>query len=109
MSAQSDWDISVEDLKALLDEKADFQLIDVREPHEAEICALGGELMPMGDLAQRIGELDPTAHIVVHCKSGGRSAHAVKLMRAHGFTNAWNVQGGLMAWIERIDPSLPLG
>ena len=106
MSAQSDWDISVEDLKALLDEKANFQLIDVREPHEAEICALGGELMPLSGLAQRIGELDPTAHIVVHCRSGGRSAQAVMAMRGAGFENVWNVQGGILAWIERIDPSL---
>jgi len=106
MAAQSDWDISVEDLKRLLDENADFRLIDVREPHEAEICTLGGALMPLGDLAQHIGELDPAAHIVVHCRSGGRSAQAVNAMRGTGFANAWNLQGGILAWIERIDPSL---
>jgi len=109
MAQQSDWDISVEDLKSLRDDGASFHFIDVREPREYEVSDLGAELIPLGTLPERISSLDPDAHIVVHCKSGGRSAHAVKLMRAHGFTNAWNVQGGLMAWIERIDPSLPLG
>ena len=106
MAAQSDWDISVDDLKGLLDEKADFRLIDVREAHEAEICTLGGELIPLGSLLQRIGELDGDSHIVVHCRSGGRSAQAVKAMRGAGFENTWNLQGGILAWIERIDPSL---
>ena len=106
MAAQSDWDISVEDLKGLLDAQTEFRLIDVREPHEAEICTLGGDLIPLGELAQRIGELDPAAHIVVHCRSGGRSAQAVNAMRGAGFANAWNVQGGILAWIDRIDSSL---
>jgi adenylyltransferase/sulfurtransferase len=103
---QSPWDISVEDLKKLRDERADFVLIDVREPHEYEICHLDGELIPLATLASRQGELDRSAHIVVHCRSGGRSANAVKAMRGAGFANAWNVNGGILAWIERIDPSL---
>jgi adenylyltransferase/sulfurtransferase len=109
MAQQSDWDISVEDLKQLMDEGATFQLIDVREPREYEVSEIGGELIPVATLPERIGSLDPDAHIVVHCKSGGRSAQAVKLLRAHGFTNAWNLQGGLMVWVERIDPDLRLG
>lgn len=106
MPAQSPWDISVEDLKKLRDEGAEFVLVDVREPHEYEICHLDGTLIPLGSLAGRLDELDPNAHIVVHCRSGGRSAKAVQAMRAAGFTNAWNVQGGILAWIERVDPSL---
>jgi adenylyltransferase/sulfurtransferase len=106
VAAQSPWDISVEELKRLRDERADFQLIDVREPREYAICHLDGELIPLGSLATRFAELDPTAHIVVHCRSGGRSANAVKAMRGAGFENVWNLNGGILAWIERIDPSL---
>ena len=106
MPQQSSWDITVEELKRLRDERADFVLIDVREPHEYEICNLEGKLIPLGALASRLGELDRAAHIVVHCRSGGRSANAVKAMRGAGFENVWNVNGGILAWIERIDPSL---
>ena len=106
MAAQSPWDISVEDLQKLRDEGADFVLVDVREPHEVEICELGGKVIPLGQLPARVDELDRDAHVVVHCRSGGRSAKAVEFLRGQGFDNAWNVQGGILAWIERIDPSL---
>jgi len=106
MPAQSPWDISVEDLKKLRDEGADFVLVDVREPHEYEICHLEGLLIPLGALAERVEELHQEAHVVVHCRSGGRSAKAVEILRGAGFANAWNVQGGILAWIERIDSSL---
>ncbi len=109
MAQQSKWDISVEDLHALIREEVTFRLIDVREPHEHAVSDIGGELIPLATLPERIPNLDPDAHIVVHCKAGGRSAKAVNLLRAHGFTNVWNVQGGLMVWIERIDPDLSLG
>ena len=106
MAQQSEWDITVEDLKKLRDEGADFVLVDVREPHEFEICDLGGTLIPLGSFAERMGELDAGAHVVVHCRSGARSAKAVELLRASGFGNAWNVSGGILAWIDRVDPSL---
>ena len=106
MTQQSAWDISVEDLAKLRDEGADFVLVDVREPHEFEICNLDGRLIPLGEIAERKDELDPEAHVVVHCRSGVRSAKAVALLREAGFGNAWNVQGGILAWIDRIDPSL---
>lgn len=106
MSQQSPWDMSVEDLKQLLDDEAEFVLIDVREEREFEICNLGGDLIPLGALPERIGELDASAHVVVYCRSGARSAKAVELLREAGFENAWNVQGGILAWIDRIDPSL---
>jgi sulfur-carrier protein adenylyltransferase/sulfurtransferase len=104
--AQSQWDISVEELKRLRDERADFVLLDVREPREYAICHLDGKLIPLGQLGSRLSELDPTSHIVVHCRTGGRSANAVKAMRGAGFENTWNLNGGILAWIERIDPSL---
>ena len=103
---QSAWDISVEELKRLRDERRKFVLVDVREPHEYEICHLDGRLLPLGQLASRMQELPKDAHIVVHCRSGGRSAKAVEALRAAGYENAWNVEGGILAWIERIDPSL---
>jgi rhodanese-related sulfurtransferase len=106
MAKQSDWDISVEDLKKLRDEGADFLLIDVREQHEYEICNLGGELVPLSQLAERIPDLDAGAHVVVHCRSGPRSSKAVEALRGAGFANAWNVNGGILAWIDRVDPSL---
>jgi adenylyltransferase/sulfurtransferase len=106
MPVQSPWDISVEDLKKLQDDGADFVLVDVREPHEVEICELGGKVIPLGQIAARAGELDKDAHVVVHCRSGGRSAKAVEFLRANGFENSWNVNGGILAWIERIDSSL---
>lgn len=108
MGTQSEWDISVEDLKRLRDEGADFSLIDVREEREYAIGEIGGRLVPLGTLPGRLEEFDVDAHIVVHCRSGARSAKAVKLMRASGFTNAWNVEGGLMAWVDRIDPNVGL-
>jgi len=105
-AAQSPWDISVEQLQSLRASGARFVLLDVREPREYEICNLGGLLIPLGELPARVGELDPKAHVVVHCRSGGRSANAVASLRRAGFDNAWNVQGGILAWIDRIDPSL---
>ncbi len=106
MKPQTEWDITVEALKALRDEGADFLLIDVRQPFENQICHLGGELIPLGTLGSRLGEYARHAHIVVHCRTGERSARAVMAMRDVGFENVWNLAGGILAWIERIDPSL---
>jgi rhodanese-related sulfurtransferase len=103
---QSEWDISVEQLAKLRDDGADFTLVDVREQREFEICEIGGRLIPLGSLPERMQELDKSAYIVVHCHLGGRATHAVNALRAAGFENAWNVQGGIRAWIQRIDSSL---
>jgi len=106
LARQSEWDISVEDLQRLRAAGAAFRLIDVREPREYQICNLDGELIPLGSLADRLSELPRDGHIVVHCRSGARSAQAVAVLRQAGFENAWNVNGGILAWIDRIDPSL---
>ncbi len=98
--------ISVHTLKNKLDAGESFTLIDVREPDEYAICNLKGQLIPLADLADRLGVLNTQAEYVVHCKMGGRSAHAVQLMQSAGFTNVKNLTGGIMAWIEAIDPSL---
>ena len=108
MDQQCEWDVSVEDLKRLRDEGVEFVLIDVREEHEYVACNLEGQLIPLGTLSDKLAELDPSAHIVVHCRSGGRSANAVITMREAGFENVWNVNGGMLAWIARIDVSLSL-
>ncbi len=103
---QTEWDISAEQLKHMRDGGDDFLLVDVREQNEVDICEIGGKVIPLRELGDRMGELDPSAHLVVHCHVGGRSAAAVNALRGEGFENTWNLQGGIRAWIQRIDPSL---
>ncbi|MGH9570389.1 MAG: molybdopterin-synthase adenylyltransferase MoeB [Candidatus Angelobacter sp.] len=100
-------EISVEELKRRLDAKEDFVLLDVREPHEYQICNLNGKLIPLNDLSKRVGELDPAKEMVVHCRSGQRSARAVMFLRQAGFSKASNLAGGILAWADRIDPKVP--
>jgi adenylyltransferase/sulfurtransferase len=100
--------ISIQQLKARLDNGDDFDLIDVRETHEYEICQIEqSTLIPLGTIPQKIAELDPSREYVVHCKLGGRSAKAVEQMRAAGL-NATNVTGGITAWAKEIDTSMPV-
>ena len=102
-------EVSVEELKSEIDAGRPLWILDVREPREWEICKLPGTtLIPLGELPKRLAEIPqgPDApDIVVHCKMGGRSAKAVRLLRDHGITNARNLTGGILAWIDRIDPS----
>ncbi len=100
-------EIQVEELKRRLDAGDDIYVLDVREPHEYQICNIGGHLIPLGDLPKRVHELDSSREIVVHCKSGGRSAKAVDFLRQSGFKRASNLTGGILAWATKIDPSLP--
>src|SRR5258707_7923383 len=99
--------ISVEELKKKLDAKADIFILDVREPHEYQICNLNGYLIPLGDLPKRVSELDSSREIVAHCKMGGRSAKAVAFLKQAGFTKVSNLTGGITAWAERIDTKMP--
>jgi adenylyltransferase/sulfurtransferase len=104
-------EVSVEELKSEIDAGRPLWILDVREPREWEICRLPGTtLIPLGELPKRLAEVPqgPDApDIVVHCKMGGRSAKAVRLLREHGITNARNLTGGILAWIDRVDPGLP--
>ena len=101
-------DTTVEALKARLDHQDDIFILDVRETEEYQICRIpGSKLIPLGDLPKRLSELEGHDEMVVHCKSGVRSAKAVRLLREAGFKKAQNLSGGIMAWIEKIDPSLP--
>jgi adenylyltransferase/sulfurtransferase len=100
-------DISVEELKKRLDRGDDLFVLDVREPHEYQICNIGGYLIPLNDLPKRVSELDSSREIVVHCKMGGRSAKAADFLRQSGFTKVHNLTGGINAWAERVDPKVP--
>ena len=99
-------DITVKELKDRMDRGDAPVLIDVREPHEYDICKIpGAKLIPQGQLPQQLASLDPEQEIVVHCKSGGRSGRAVELMKARGFKNPRNLAGGILAWIDQVDPT----
>ena len=102
-------EIDVRALKARLDRGEAPFLLDVREPHEYAIAHLGAPLIPLGVLAERLGELEAhrDAEIVVYCRSGVRSARAVRLLRERGFTGAVNLRGGILAWSDEIDPTVP--
>ena len=104
---EGEFEITPEELKEKL-EKEEIQLIDVREPFEWEICHIvGAKLIPLSQLPSRIHELDPTKPIVVYCHSGYRSAQAVKLLRELGLRRSYNLAGGIDAYAERVDPSMP--
>jgi len=108
-SAGEDWDITAEDLAAKLKGGAEIRLIDVREPHEQEISNLeGSELIPLGQFASRLSELDSAEEIVLFCKSGTRSTRALEILVSAGFKKVKNLKHGINAWAIAIDPSLPL-
>ena len=107
-SEESNGDATVEQLKARLDRQDGVFLLDVREPQEYQICQIpGSTLIPLGDLPKRLAELEGHDDMIVHCKSGVRSGKAVKLLHEAGFKKARNLRGGILAWIDKIDPSLP--
>jgi adenylyltransferase/sulfurtransferase len=101
-------DITVEELKARMDRGDAPAIVDVREPQEFEICRIpGAVLIPMRELPSRLGELDRDAEIVVQCRSGVRSANAASWLRHQGFLGARNLTGGILEWIDKVDPSQP--
>jgi adenylyltransferase/sulfurtransferase len=106
----ADWEITAAELKAELDHGEPMTLIDVREPHEWQICNLasyGATLIPLGQLASRMQELDSAAEIVLHCKVGGRSAEAHTLLKQAGFPRIKSLQGGILAWADAVDQRMP--
>jgi adenylyltransferase/sulfurtransferase len=100
-------EIQVEELKRRLDAGEDVFVLDVREPHEYQICNIGGYLIPLGDLPKRVSELDSSREIVAHCRSGVRSGKAVDFLRQAGFRKVHNLAGGILAWADRVDPKMP--
>jgi rhodanese-related sulfurtransferase len=100
--------VNVQELKQLIDEKQDFQLIDVREPFENELCTLNGILIPMAEIVARAEEISKDKKVIVHCRSGMRSATVISyLEQNHGYSNLFNLTGGILAWSAEIDPTMP--
>jgi sulfur-carrier protein adenylyltransferase/sulfurtransferase len=100
-------EIQPEELKARLDAGDDIFILDVREPHEYQICNLNGYLIPLGELPKRAHELDSSREIVAHCRSGVRSAKAVTFLQQAGFRKVKNLAGGILAWSDKVDSSVP--
>ena len=100
-------EIAPRELKSRVDRGDDLFILDVREPHEFQICNLGGHLIPLGELSRRVNELDSSREIVAHCRSGKRSAEAVEFLRSAGFRKVLNLKGGILAWSDEVDPSVP--
>lgn len=102
-------EVTVQELKKLKDSHADFQLIDVREPHEFDLCNLDGELIPMADVPHHVDQIAKDKQVILHCRSGKRSGDMVQwLEKNHGFTNLYNLKGGILAWAKEIDPTMPV-
>jgi adenylyltransferase/sulfurtransferase len=104
----NEWEIDPVEVKKRIDRGERFQLIDVREPHEYQICNIpAARLIPLGDLPKRVNELDSSIELVAHCKSGVRSGKAVDFLRQAGFRKVKNMKGGILAWSDKVDPSVP--
>jgi len=103
----NDLQISVEQLKERLDRGEKIVLLDVREPWEFKRANLGGKLIPMGEIPNRLGELDKSSEIIVYCHHGNRSRRVVEYLYGNGFTKVKNMVGGIEAWSSRIDPNIP--
>ncbi|MES2218019.1 MAG: rhodanese-like domain-containing protein [Pseudomonadota bacterium] len=100
-------EISVQELQALRAANADFMILDVRDPWEYQERNLGGHLIPLKELPDRLNELDKNQQIIVHCQMGGRSSRATAFLLEQGFKKVFNLRGGIQAWAMEIDPSMP--
>ena len=100
-------EITARELKMRQDRGDKLFILDVREPHEYQICNLNGKLIPLGELPRRVNELDSSVEMVVHCKSGKRSADAIHFLQTAGFKKLWNLKGGVLAWADEVDPKMP--
>ncbi len=100
-------EVTVQEMKAMQDKQEDFQLIDIREEYEFDICQIGGELIPMGEITENLDKISKTKKVIVHCRSGKRSASVVQMLeQQHGYTNLYNLKGGILAWANEVDNSL---
>ncbi|WP_410220319.1 rhodanese-like domain-containing protein [Pedobacter sp.] len=102
-------EITVQELKQKIDQKEDFQLIDVRETFEYEMSNLDGVNIPLGGILIEADKIDRDKPVIVQCRSGKRSAAAImQLEQVHGFDNLYNLKGGILAWQEAFDPNMPI-
>lgn len=99
-------EITVSELKKLKDDNANFQLIDVREEHELEICHIGGEHIAMGEVMDNLDKISKDRQVIIHCRSGARSGAICQALESSGYTNVYNLKGGIIAWSTEIDPSI---
>ena len=100
-------EITVRELRKLMDNGADYQLIDIREAYEIEICQIGGESIPLHEIPHCVERLSKTKKVILHCRSGARSSNAIKwLEKNHQLDNLYNLKGGILAWIDEIDPQM---
>ena len=102
-------EITANELKKRMDTGENVQLIDVRQPDEHAFARIeGAKLIPLGEIARRAGEIDPSRETVIHCKAGGRSAQAIEALQKSGFTGELkNLKGGITAWSNDVDPKVP--
>jgi len=101
-------EITVKELKEKIDRKETFQLIDVREPHEHDYANISGELIPMNQIITQKEKIQSDKPVIIYCRSGNRSAVVIQaLEQRFGFTNLYNLKGGILAWSREIDPSVP--
>lgn len=91
--------ITVQELKKMMDDQVDFQLIDVREQYEYDEANMGAQLIPMGEVVDRMDEISRDKQVVLHCRSGARSANIINYLESQGFDNLYNLEGGIMAWL----------
>jgi sulfur-carrier protein adenylyltransferase/sulfurtransferase len=102
-------EITATELKKRMDTGEDVQLIDVRQPDEYDFARIeGAKLIPLGDIAKRMDELDANRETILHCKAGGRSAKAIEALQKAGYTGELkNLKGGITAWSNEVDPKVP--
>ena len=98
---------TVQELKKMVDNKDDFQLIDVREEYEYEIANLNGELIPLGTVMDNLDKISKVKPVIIHCRSGARSAAIINELEKKGYQNLYNLKGGILAYAREIDNSLP--
>jgi adenylyltransferase/sulfurtransferase len=99
--------LTVKELKRRIDAGEDLFILDVREPFEYQIAQIGGKLIPQNDVPQRLSEIPREREIIVQCKSGGRSQRIAELLKQQGYPKVVNLAGGILAWSDEIDPSVP--
>jgi sulfur-carrier protein adenylyltransferase/sulfurtransferase len=100
-------EISAAELARMREAGEPFQLIDIREPYEAEICTIGGTLIPMGEILARLDDLRRDIPVVIHCRSGSRSAAVIQALRTrYGFTNLVDLRGGILGYCQDVDPTI---
>lgn len=99
-------EITVQELKEMLDKHSDLQLIDVREAYEYEIADIGGDKIPMGTIPGSIDKINKDKPVIIYCRTGNRSGQVCNFLEGSGFTNLYNLKGGILAWANEIDPAM---